>query len=123
MRSTSKRSSAVSTMSAARTFSCRPNVQMSVPSNLKMTVSPAFWRAAGATSVAVLSVSDGELRRLEVLRDVDRGGLPVRAAAQQLGRPRFFEIKPLMGRNERQVWRLLKAFRRDGAAGKRSRVS
>src|SRR6516165_8749385 len=26
---------------------CRPNVQMSVPSNLKMSVSPAFWRAAG----------------------------------------------------------------------------
>ncbi|MGA8756390.1 MAG: helix-turn-helix domain-containing protein [Stellaceae bacterium] len=43
--------------------------------------------------MAVLSVSDGELRRLEVLRDVDRGGLPVRAAAQ------------LLGRSERQVWR------------------
>jgi transposase len=56
-------------------------------------------------SVAVLSVSDGELRRLEVLRDVDRGGLPVRAAAQ------------LLERSERQVWRLLEAFRRDGAAG------
>jgi transposase len=56
-------------------------------------------------SVAVLSVSDAELRRLEVLRDVDRDGLPVRAAAQ------------LLGRSERQVWRLLKAFRRDGAAG------
>ena len=26
---------------------CRPNVQMSVPSNLKMSVSPAFWRALG----------------------------------------------------------------------------
>ena len=36
--------------------------------------------------MAVLSVSDGELRRLEVMRDVDRGGLPVRAAAQLLGR-------------------------------------
>ena len=56
-------------------------------------------------SVAVLSVSDGELRRLEVLRDVDRGGLPMRAAAQ------------LLARSERQVWRLLKVFRRDGAAG------
>ena len=50
--------------------------------------------------MAVLSMSDGELRRLEVLRDVDRGGLPVRAAAQ------------LLGRSERQVWRLLKAFRK-----------
>ncbi|MGC2204053.1 MAG: ISNCY family transposase [Stellaceae bacterium] len=55
--------------------------------------------------MAVLSVSDGELRRLEVLRDVDRGGLPVRAAAH------------LLGRSERQVWRLLKAFRRGGATG------
>ena len=55
--------------------------------------------------MAVLSVSDAELKRLEVLRDVDRGGLPVRVAAQRLGR------------SERQVWRLLKAFRSDGAAG------
>jgi transposase len=55
--------------------------------------------------MAVLSMSDGELRRLEVLRDLDRGGLPVRAAAQQLGR------------SERQVWRLLRAFRSAGAAG------
>jgi transposase len=55
--------------------------------------------------MTVLSVSDGELRRLEVLRDVDRGGLPVRAAAQ------------LLGRSERQVWRLLKVFRATGAAG------
>ena len=55
--------------------------------------------------MAVLSMSDGELQRLEVLRDVDRGGLPVRAAA------------PLLGRSERQVWRLLKAFRSAGAAG------
>jgi transposase len=26
-------------------FVCRPNMQMSVPSNLKMSISPAFWRA------------------------------------------------------------------------------
>ena len=56
-------------------------------------------------SVAVLSMSDGQLRRFEVLRDVDLGGLPVRAAAQ------------VLGRSERQVWRLLKVLRRDGAAG------
>ena len=55
--------------------------------------------------MTVLSMSDGELRRLEVLRDVDRGGLPVGAAAQ------------LLGRSERQVWRLLKAFRAEGASG------
>ena len=51
----------------------------------------------------MLSVSDGELRRLEVLRDVDRGELPVGAAAQ------------LLERSERPLWRLLRAFRRDGA--------
>ena len=56
-------------------------------------------------SVTVLSVSDAELRRLEVLRDVDRGGLPVRTAAQ------------VLGRSERQVWRLLKAFRVAGVSG------
>src|SRR6201986_3247933 len=59
--------------------------------------------------MAVLSMSDGELRCFEVLRDVDRGDLPVRAAAQ------------LLGRSERQVWRLLKAFRAEGAAGLVSR--
>src|SRR5712664_641667 len=78
---------------------------MSVPSQLEMSVSAAVWRAVGAMSVAVLSMSDGELRRLEVLRDVDRGGLPVGAAAQ------------LLERSERQVWRLLKAFRAEGAPG------
>src|SRR5262249_44102553 len=55
--------------------------------------------------MAVLSVSDGGVRRLEGLRDVDNSGLPVRAAAQ------------LLGRSERQVWRLLKAFRGAAAAG------
>jgi transposase len=39
------------------------------------------------------------------MRDVDHGRLPVRAAAQ------------LLGRSERQVWRLLKAFRAEGAPG------
>jgi hypothetical protein len=34
----------------------------------------------------VVSMSKKEFGRLEVLRDVDRGGLPVRAAAQLLGR-------------------------------------
>ena len=77
-----------------------------MPSNLKMSVSPAFWWAMGGRHRwTVLRVSDGELRRLEMLRDVDRGILPVRAAAQ------------LLGRSERQVWRLLKAFRSDGVAG------
>ena len=55
--------------------------------------------------MTVLSVSDAELKRLEVLRDIDRGGLAVGAAAQ------------LLGRSERQVWRLLKAFRVAGVSG------
>jgi transposase len=75
------------------------------PARTRLAAKPFFGGLWGATAVAVLSVSDGELRRLQVSRDVDRGGLPVRAAAQ------------LLGRSERQVWRQLKAFRRDGAAG------
>jgi hypothetical protein len=35
---------------------CRRNVQMSVPSNLKMSVSPAFGGPWGAASMAVLSI-------------------------------------------------------------------
>ena len=54
--------------------------------------------------MTVLSVSDAELKRLEVLRDIDRGGLAVGAAAQ------------LLGRSERQVWRLLKTFRVAGVS-------
>jgi hypothetical protein len=34
--------------------------------------------------MVVLSMSDGELRRIEVLRDVDRGGLPVRVVGRAL---------------------------------------
>ena len=55
--------------------------------------------------MTVRSMSDAELRRLEVVRDVDRGGLPVGAAAR------------LLERSERQVWRLLKEFRAEGAPG------
>jgi len=50
-------------------------------------------------------MSDGELLRLEVLRDLDQGGLTTQAAAQ------------LLGLERRQVFRLLKAYRTDGATG------
>jgi hypothetical protein len=50
-------------------------------------------------------MSDGELSRLEVLRDLDQERLTTRAAAQLLG----------LGR--RQVFRLLKAYRAEGATG------
>jgi hypothetical protein len=59
---------------------------MSPPSKLEMSVSPVVLWAVGATSVTVRSMSDAELRRLEVVRDVDRGGLPVGAAARLLER-------------------------------------
>ena len=50
-------------------------------------------------------MSDGEVSRLEVLRDLDQKRLTTEAAAQ------------LLGLERRQVFRLLKAYRADGATG------
>ncbi|WP_436017884.1 ISNCY family transposase [Phenylobacterium sp. LjRoot219] len=55
--------------------------------------------------MAVRIMSDTELSKFEVLRDVDAERLPVRAAAG------------VLGLSERQVWRLLKAYRLRGADG------
>jgi hypothetical protein len=55
--------------------------------------------------VTVRLMSDGELTRLEVLRDLDEKRLTTDATAQLLG----------LGR--RQVFRLLKAYRAEGAKG------
>lgn len=55
--------------------------------------------------MAVRIMSDAELSKFEILRDVDREQLPVRAAAG------------VLGLSERQVWRLLKAYRLRGADG------
>ena len=55
--------------------------------------------------MTVRLMSDGELSRLEVLRDLDQKRLTTAAAAQ------------LLGLERRQVFRLLKAYRADGAAG------
>ena len=55
--------------------------------------------------MAVRIMSDAELSKFEILRDVDREKLPVRAAAG------------VLGLSERQVWRLLKAYRLRGADG------
>ena len=49
-------------------------------------------------------MSDGELTRLEVLRDLDQHRLTTAAA-------------PLLGLEQRQVYRLLKAYRAEGPAG------
>jgi transposase len=50
-------------------------------------------------------MSEAELSRLEVLRDLDQQRLPIAAAAQ------------LLGLERRQVFRLLQAFRAEGPAG------
>ena len=55
--------------------------------------------------MAVLSMSDGELRRLEVLQDLGRRRLTPAAAGQ------------LLGLERRQVFRLLKAYRIEGPTG------
>ena len=55
--------------------------------------------------VTVRLMSDGELSRLEVLRDMDQRRLTTEAAAQ------------LLGLERRQVFRLLKAYRSEGATG------
>ena len=55
--------------------------------------------------VTVRLMSDGELSRLEVLRDLDEKRLKTKAAGQ------------LLGLERRQVFRLLKAYRKEGPAG------
>src|SRR5947207_14272807 len=50
-------------------------------------------------------MSDGELKRLEVLRDLDQKRLTSEAAAQ------------LLGLERRQVFRLWRAYRSQGATG------
>jgi hypothetical protein len=57
------------------------------------------------TFMPVRIMSDAELTKYEILRDVDLERMPVRAAAQ------------VLGLTERQVWRLLKAYRLRGADG------
>jgi hypothetical protein len=59
----------------------------------------------GGLGVTVRLMSDGELSRLEVLRDLDQGRLMTAAAAQ------------LLGLERRQVFRLLKAYRTEGPTG------
>ena len=55
--------------------------------------------------MTVQLMSDGELGRLEVLRDLDQRRLTTAAAAQ------------LLGLERRQVFRLLRRYRAEGAAG------
>ena len=55
--------------------------------------------------VTVRLMSDRELRRLEVVQDLDRRRLTTATAGQ------------LLGLERRQVFRLLKAYRIEGATG------
>ena len=55
--------------------------------------------------MTVRLMSDGELSRLEVVRDLDHRRLTADAASQ------------LLGLERRQVFRLLKAYRAEGPAG------
>jgi hypothetical protein len=55
--------------------------------------------------MTVITMSRKELSPLEVLRDLDRKRLTTQAAAQ------------LLGLERRQVFRLLKAYRTEGATG------
>src|ERR1700749_4364063 len=59
----------------------------------------------GVFGVKVRLMSDGELSRLEVLRDLDQRRLTTEAAGQ------------LLGLEQRQVFRLLKAYRIEGPTG------
>src|SRR4051794_15500793 len=75
---------------------------MSLLCQIEMTLPRMFREVPGVT---VRLMSDKELARLEVLRDLDQQRLTPTAAAQ------------LLGLERRQVFRLLKAYRAEGAAG------
>src|SRR5215469_1894326 len=81
---------------------CRRPIKMSPACQLEMTLPGGF---PGVSGVTVRLMSDGELTRLEVLRDVDQKRLTTEAAAQ------------LLGLERRQVFRLLKAYRTEGPTG------
>src|SRR3954454_2299719 len=75
---------------------------MSLLCQIEMTLPRIFREVSGVT---VRLMSDKELTRLEVLRDLDQRGLTPVAAAQ------------LLGLERRRVFRLLKAYRAEGPAG------
>src|SRR3954447_15476596 len=81
---------------------CRRPIKMSLLCQIEMTLPRGFREVPGVT---VRLMSDKGLTRLEVLRDLDQQRLTPIAAAQ------------LLGLERRQVFRLLKAYRTEGAAG------
>src|SRR5215218_8424413 len=86
----------------ARPQWCRRPIRMSLLCQIEMTLPRIFREAPGVT---VRLMSDKELARLEVLRDLDQRRLRPAAAAR------------LLGLERRQVFRLLKVYRTQGAAG------
>jgi Homeodomain-like domain-containing protein len=84
---------------------CRRPIKMSLLCQLEMTLPRGF---PGVSGVTVRVMSDGELTRLEVLRDLDQRRLTTEAATR------------LLGLERRQVFRLLKAYRTGGPAGSAS---
>src|SRR5919112_888966 len=88
------------TLYAAR--DCRRPIRMSLLCQIDMTLPRIFREVSGVT---VRLMSDKELARLEGLRDLDQRRLTPAAAAQ------------LLGLERRQVFRLLKVYRTEGAAG------
>src|SRR3954453_17431726 len=89
-------------MSPMRLRACRRPIRMSLLCQIEMTLPGIFREGSGVT---VRLMSEKELARFEVLRDLDQQRLTPAAAAQLLGLERH------------QVFRLLKAYRAEGAAG------
>ena len=93
---------ALSIIEIYASLTCRRPIKMSLLCHLEMTLPRIFREVSGVT---VRLMSDKKLARLEVLRDLDQRRLTPAAAA------------PLLGLERRQVFRLLKAYRAEGAAG------
>src|SRR4051795_4143720 len=77
------------------TLTCRRPIRMSLLCQIEMTLLKIFREVSGVT---VRLMSDKELARLEVLRDLDQQRLTPAAAAR------------LLGLERRQVFRLLKVY-------------
>ena len=95
----------IASVTSARRFvimrACRRPIKMSPVCQLEMTLPGGFLGSVWGDGSLM---SDRELRRLEVLQDLDRRRLTT-AAAQ------------LLGLERRQVFRLLKAYRIEGPSG------
>jgi hypothetical protein len=76
---------------------CKRPIKMSPVCQLQMTL-PRGNRGGGVLGVTVRLMSDGELMRLEVLRDLDQRRLTTEAAAQCWGSSG--SVMPICGSNE-----------------------